>query len=1047
MKRLHVWRMLTLAGRSKLGALAVMLALSAFAVTQAAAQANGTIAGQVTRADGGAGIGGARVSISGTNLSATTNSEGRYSIMRVTAGTHDVRVAALGFGSLVKTVNVTAGGVAEVDFSLTTAAISLDEIVVTATGEARARVQGSDISTIDASKIIAEKPIANVSDLLNARTPGVQVLPAAGEVGTGERIRIRGQSSINLSNDPIVYIDGIRAESSTSSSSIGVGGQTFSRLNDLNPDDIASVEIAKGPAAGTLYGTQAANGVIRITTKRGIAGPPRWNVFTEFGASQDRNTYPTNYFGWGVVGTDSLGNPINGHCQLLSVAAGSCTIDSVTSFNPLASSVTTPLNTGYRENVGAQVSGGSEQAQYYLSAEYANNVGVYKMPAAEIARVTDQSGTAPTSDQIRPNQFRAVNLRSNVKVALSSATNVSFDAGFVRDHASLPQNDNDVLGLLPSAYFGKGIPTEPTVRPAGAIDGQQWGFFRPGDVFQLTTQQDVSRFTGSGHLDWRPLDFLTGQATVGLDYTARRTVDFQAYGTGPDFATLRKGTRDDNRDEISHYTADGNLTATRRLTSPLTSETTVGVQYLKDYFFGNRAGGDILAPGSQNLGSAAQPNVNEITTTTVTLGAYAQEQLGLNDRLYVTGGIRTDRNSAFGSQSRTTVYPKAEASWVISEEPFFPRLPVSNLRLRFAYGATGRQPGSTDALLYLGANTASITGADVPGLIISSLGNPNLKPERTTGYETGLELGFAGNAADLKFTYYHNHTTNELVRVPLAPSIGATTSQLENLGEVENHGLELELNITTDASRAMSASFDIAASRNSNKLLTLGEGIPTIVNGETRDSVGFPLNGFWDYPITSYADANGNGIIEASEVTVDSVARYLGSSIPVNEVTGNVALNLFHNKVQLSTLLDYRGDFTVLNLTDYFRCTSGASGFNCGADNVQSTPAFDQARAVAGRTAADHFTEAGYVESGNFLKMRTLSLVYTAPESWAHAIFHASTLRVALTARNLFTITNYSGVDPEVNGAASANNPDAAVLDFLTQPPVTSYLVRVSLGF
>ena len=1023
--------------RSKLRALGLLLGLSALAVAQAVAQGSGTVSGQVTQEAGGAAIGGARVSILGTNLTATTNSQGRYSITNVKAGQQQVRLAALGYESLVKTVNVTAGGIAEVDFSPKPAVVSLDAIVVTATGETRAREQGTDISTIAASKIIAEKPITNVSDLLNARAPGVQVLPAAGEVGTGERIRIRGQSSINLSNDPIVYIDGIRVESSTNSSSIGVGGQTFSRLNDLNPDDIASIEIAKGPAAGTLYGTQAANGVIRITTKRGIAGPPRWNVFTEFGASQDHNTYPNNYFAWGA----------GKHCQLLQEAAGSCTIDSVTSFNPLANSVTTPLNTGYRENVGAQVSGGTEQAQYYLSTEYANNVGVYKMPAAEITRVTTQTGIAPTSDQIRPNQFRAVNLRSNVKVALSSVTSVSFDAGFVRDHASLPQNDNDVLGLLPSAYFGKGIPTEPTVRPAGAVDGQQWGFFRPGDIFQLTTQQDVSRFTGSGHVDWKPLDFLTGQATVGLDYTARRTTDFQAYGTGPDFATRRQGNRNDNRDEISHYTADGNLTATRSLTSRITSETVVGVQYLKDYVFGNRAGGQILAPGSQNLGSAAQPSVNEVTTTTVTLGAYAQEKLGLNDRLYVTGGIRADRNSAFGSQSRTTVYPKAEASWVISEEPFFPRLPISNLRLRFAYGATGRQPGSTDALLYLGANTASITGTDVPGLIISSLGNPNLKPERTTGYETGLELGFAGNAADLKFTYYHNHTKDELVAVPLAPSIGATASRLENLGEVLNQGLELELSVTTDASRAVSASFDIAASRNTNKLLTLGAGIPTIVNGETRDSVGFPLNGFWDYPITSYADANGNGIIEPSEVKVDSVARYLGSSIPKNEVTGNVALNLFHNAVQLTTLLDYRGDFKVLNLTDYFRCTSGASGFNCAADNVKSTPAFYQARAVAGRTGADHFTEAGYVESGNFLKMRSLSVVYTAPDSWARAFFRASTLRIALTGQNLFTITNYSGVDPEVNGAASANNPDAAVFDFLTQPPVRNYLVRVSLGF
>ncbi|HKI94054.1 MAG TPA: SusC/RagA family TonB-linked outer membrane protein [Gemmatimonadales bacterium] len=1023
--------------RSKLRALGVVLALSAMTVVEAAAQGNGTIAGRVTEEAGGTGIAGARISVLGANFSATTNSEGRYSITDVGAGTYQVRVAAIGFGSLVKTVNVTAGGVTEVNFALKKVVISLDQIVVTATGESRAREEANAVSRIDASKITETKPITTIGDLLNSRAAGVTVIPSAGEVGTGERIRIRGLSSISLNNSPIVYVDGIRVDNGASLT-IGTGGQTISRLNDLNPDDIASVDIVKGPSASSLYGTQAANGVIRITTKRGISGPPQWQVYTEFGALKDNNNYPTNYYGWSNAATPTSPR----QCRLTSMAAGSCTIDSTTSFNPMMNPATSPLGTGYRENVGAAVSGGSQQATYRLSAGFTKDMGVLKMPASEVTRITTERGSTPPGNQLRPNEDQSVSLRSNVKVALSPKLNVAFDAGLIRGFTALPQNDNNVLGLLGSALFGKGWTTQPNTPPPGSAEGGQWGFFRPGEVFALTDRQDITRFTGSTHIDWKPWDFLTGNFTAGLDYTGQRDIQQQTRGQGPNFITYRQGRRQDNRFEISHYTVDGNLVATRQLTSRITSKTTIGAQYLKDYSFGNYAFGQILAPGSQSIGSAAQPSVNEATSETITLGAYGEEEIGLNDRLYIAGSVRRDQNSAFGSKSRTTWYPGARASWVISEEPFFPKLPIDNLRLRIAYGASGRQPGSTDALLYYGANTASITGSDQPGLVISALGNPNLKPERSTELETGFDLGFAGNAANLSFTYYHKKTTDALVSVPVPPSVGAASSKFENIGSVLNKGLEIELNVATNATKAVSANFDLAFSRNTNKLLTLGAGIPPIVSGVFQQRPGYPLYGYWDRPITGYQDANGDGIITANEVTVGDTAVFLGSSIPKTEITGNIGFGFFHGAVQLSGQLDYRGDYKVENLTDYFRCASGAA-YNCQAVNDPKAPLKAQANAVAASTGADGYTYAGYIENGNFLKLRELSLTYNAPDSWANFIFHASKLSIVLTGRNLLTVTNYTGIDPELNG----NGQSDFTRDFLTAPPLTYYLVRVNLSY
>ncbi len=289
------------------------------------AQERGTITGQVADAATMRPLSGAQIVIEGTNFGALANEAGRFLITNVPAGTHTLRAIMLGYGPVTQDVMVSPGETSAADFRLSQSAIQLDAVVVTATGEQRKRELGNAVGTIAAAELVEVAPINNMASLIQGRTAGVQVFNSSGTTGMGSRIRIRGSSSISLSNDPLLYVDGIRVDNRTNDP--GAGGQDISRLDDFNPEDIESIEIIKGPAAATLYGTEAANGVIRITTKKGTPGESRWNVWAEYGVVQEPNTYPLNY-----SGLDSNSSRYSSSCLLSRVAAGLCSQTGIESY-------------------------------------------------------------------------------------------------------------------------------------------------------------------------------------------------------------------------------------------------------------------------------------------------------------------------------------------------------------------------------------------------------------------------------------------------------------------------------------------------------------------------------------------------------------------------------------------------------------------------------------------------------------------------------------------------------------------------------------------
>src|SRR5947209_16676219 len=289
---------MTLLSIRSLGIAAALLIGVGLAAGPVSAQ-QGSVAGQVTDKSNQQPVAGAVVLVAGTSLQARTGREGRYSITNVPPGQYQVQVRFIGFATGTQAVTVAAGQPATLDFALTPAAVPLDVVVVSATGaEQLKRELGNNVGTIDAAKITQDASPTNTADLLNSRIPGVEVMQSGGTTGSGSRIRIRGATSLSLRNEPIVVVDGIRIDNTPQAGSLEnfTGGQAPSRLNDLNPDDIESVEVVKGPSAAALYGTDAANGVIQIRTKQGRPGPTKWSGSVEGGTLDDTGDWPANYF-------------------------------------------------------------------------------------------------------------------------------------------------------------------------------------------------------------------------------------------------------------------------------------------------------------------------------------------------------------------------------------------------------------------------------------------------------------------------------------------------------------------------------------------------------------------------------------------------------------------------------------------------------------------------------------------------------------------------------------------------------------------------------
>jgi hypothetical protein len=335
-------------------------------------------------------------------------------------------------------------------------------------------------------------------------------------------------------------------------------------------------------------------------------------------------------------------------------------------------------------------------------------------------------------------------------------------------------------------------------------------------------------------------------------------------------------------------------------------------------------------------------------------------------------------------------------------------------------------------LRYLSPITSSILGNDQPAVTLAGLGNEALKPERSQEFETGFDVGLIHSRANLQVTYYNKRTSDALIQRVLPGSLGATVSRIENIGVVSNKGLEVSFNSRLVDRRSVSFDLNIEASHNSNKLVDLG-GLPPITGFGYQNRVGYPLFGLWWPRMTSYGDANHNGIIEPSEVTVSDTTQFGGSSVPTQTLTFSPTVIVF-KRLTLSGLLDRRGGFANLNVNEWFQCVPTQ---NCRAINDATSSLEDQAKAIAGGNGIG-----AYLEDASFWKLRELSMSYSIPERFlGRADIHSASIR--LTARNLHTWSKFKSWDPEI---ATQGN-DASVYNFVQLSPPRVWTLRMNLGF
>lgn len=1016
-----------------------------------------TVRGRVVDAEGGGPISAVQIVVQGTRRGAATNNNGEYSIPGMSAGATSLSTRRIGYQPMTQSVMVPESGEITVNFTLTRSVTRLEEVVTTATGTQARRELGNVVSSLKADSIVNNAPVTTVQQLLQARTSNLQIIQGTGATGATPTIRIRGISSLSLTNDPLVILDGVRFEGS---SSLSFTQFASSRLSDLNPTEIESIEVIKGPAAAALYGTAASNGVLVISTKRGVAGKAKWNVFIEQGLVQQPSRFEDNWRSWGH-NVNAQGQVVGGdiQCKISQNSLGQCRVDSLTKNNPFLNPLTSPFRTAGgaarltpRAQWGANVSGGTDLFRYFVSAVREHETGPFVMPDTEVRRLTAARGTAPRSTQIYPNQLDQTSVRGNFQIGLSPTATLSVTTGYIDKTLYTPFDGSFFAGMFFQLFTAPGCATRcsATLRNDGLYtNGTQREFV--GDIFSVELKSIEKRFLGTTQLSWQPLQWLNVKSVVGIDQATNYGYQMQLLGEGPNQQSAwgpnsaqgysGKGL---SRNLNTKYSLDLSATATRTVTSSIQSRTTLGGQWFKDNLQTSSGLGYGFGPGVSTPNSASQRQVSENTTENATYGWFLEEQVSYRDRLYATAGLRQDQNSAFGRTTGAAVYPRFAVSYVISEESWFPRrFGLDHLRLRSAFGQSGVQPGTTAALAFLVAQGFAVGGTDLPGLVLSSIGNPKLKPEVTTEFEIGADLSFLRDRIGIELQTYNKQSRDALLGKPLPPSFGAGGSQTVNIAGVENRGVELTLNLAVIQRANYQWDVRLAGSRNSNKIVSVGDVVLSTSPG-VRRVVGYPISALWDRKILGWKDANGDGILTENEIQVDTVVgkyqgqSFRGSAIPEYEMSLNNRVGFFRDRVNVNVLLDYRGKYWNSWGYQNQRCVSTA---NCRAVNDPKAPLADQAAALMGASSTNR-TQWGLFVPGDFVRLRELSIVYNVPPSFTAKYLRGRTANISLSSRNLAMLwTKFPGLDPESNSGGQAAN------DFFSEPPLRYFITRFNLAY
>jgi hypothetical protein len=615
---------------------------------------------------------------------------------------------------------------------------------------------------------------------------------------------------------------------------------------------------------------------------------------------------------------------------------------------------------------------------------------------------------------------------------------MSINAGYVNSDNLIPQTGDTLEGILLGAiFFG-------TANPADSAN--PWGFSRPAFGFANSESRKSNHFINSAQVTLRPAAWLSTRGIVGLDYIGFEDQQLARNGEACPVCGFAEGIRAVNRFQSYKYTVDLGATATFGLTRRITSKTAIGVQYNKDNLTASFNSGSVLPPGGETLSGAANKSSSEATTKFVTIGSYVDQQFGLDDRLFLNLAIRVDQNSAFGEDSRSAAYPKLSASWVALGAK--PQGLLTSFRLRAAFGASGQQPGPLDAVRFYTGVPAVVFGSGLQtGVVLGTpagfasqgagLGNPLLKPERSEELEAGFDAGLWANKVSIEATIYRKNTKDALVQRLLPGSLGGTNSRTDNVGRIRNEGVELSVLGRLIDKRDLQWNLNLEGSLNRNRLLELADGVPPPTGFGFRQKPGYPLYGIWWPSLRSWADENGDGIIDPTEVVTTDTAEFQGTSIPTRILGLSSTLALFANRLRLGVQFEYKGGFKSFEGNTGFQCLLIQ---NCRAITDPNAPLEEQAKAMAGSAFG------AYVEDASFIRLREANLAYTLPRSFVRSL-RAEKAVITLAGRNLWHwLPNFSGWDSEINTVSGLFG-DGPNYNFVQPGQPRYFTLRIALTY
>jgi TonB-linked SusC/RagA family outer membrane protein len=965
----------------------------------------GAIRGRVIVEGANRPLGAVQVSVVGTQIGAQTNDNGEYRLNNVPPGPRTVRVQRIGFAAASNPVTVVAGETATLDFTIREAPVSLEQVVVTATGDVRRKEVANSMATISA-ETIQDAPVSNAQQILAAQTPGVTVLGNSGQPGAGGVIRLRGNNSISQTNNPIIYVDGVRIYSGDSPV-VPNARQVMNPFNDIRAEDIERVEVMKGASATTLYGTEAAGGVIQIFTKKGRVGRPQWTLEVVGGTNDleylDVPGDETAVFLKECRGANTYG---------IDVTSTSATYGQNIPFeDATCPSSNKWIRTGAIQRYSTSVGGGSDIMSYFLTGNYSDEQGA-----------------------VDPGEYKTGGFRGNFSFRPLRQLELALNSSYQRGDQQWIPDGNLANGFLLNVARG----TAGNYRGSGCSNATVI-CMNNAAALTIGTNSRTDHFISGFAINYAPTAAWTNRLSIGFDYNGVENRSLIPFGH------LRTPTGNLSQTDWNRKFLSIDLASSYRkdFGSTWVSTTSFGGQLFQDNLFQTTVTAtEFSGPGEPVLTSGAirtLPAGGDVRRRVVNAGLFAQEQLGWRDRAFLTLGLRVDGNSAFGEDFGLQPYPKIGLSYVLSEHDFWPSNKWETFKLRAAIGESGKAPGAFDA----SRTWDPIAGDEAkPGVTPSQIGNPELGPETTREMEVGFETSAWAGRYSADFTYFNTRTLDALIQVRYPPSTGFLNRQLENIGEVRNQGIELRAEAGFIRRQNVDWRGRVNYTQIKSEAVDLGDEALIAVGGSfTEVRVG--------YPVTSVFARRVINPNEIAEPKFTSDNEFIGPTFPDKIMGLGTTLNLWE-RVSFDLLGEFQTGGYNINYVGFQNANRGnwrpcydvqrkiVAASKGDQSALNGVNALQRARCALDRTI--QFAD-WWIEPIDFFRLRYATLSYKIPSQWLRGMQNAT---LTLSGRNLFYSSDYSGLDPE-----SADQSDSQVgrREYYVLPQLRSFSLALRVGW